>query len=430
MRRYVKILMLLLAMWMLGGCSMRTVEQLYCLPKRSQAYNNLQLVIDEAMKNLTFSAPTYGENRQPVQMADLDGDGVDEVLLFARDNSEKPLKILIFSQLASGYVLMDTIEGYGLGFDFVEYAQLDDRPGMEIVVGRQVSDQVVRALSVYRFTSGTARQLLATGYNRLEVCDLDGDEQKELFLLTHSSVEDGNGHVSLYHYQNGEMRGSEEQTISLPASRFSRFTEGKLEDGRMAMYVTCETDNKTMVTDIFIFENGKMHTVAKGLDSQSWQDYRVYPSDVDGDGIMESAKLIPIESMDAGKPSYLLQWYSVDQAGASYTKCYTYHNYAEGWFAMVDSDLTDRLLVEIAEEETTFYFLQSGKPTRILSILALTDADREIEADKEDRVILYKSDAVIYVADLTEAAKDIGVTQELLKSKFFPIRAEKSNEEN
>ena len=111
MRKQWKILLLMLALLLLSGCSMKTVDQLYCLPKRSDAYNNLQPVIDEAMDGLAFSAPMYGENRQTVQMADLDGDGVDECLLFARDNSEKPLKILILSQLASGYVLMDTIEG-------------------------------------------------------------------------------------------------------------------------------------------------------------------------------------------------------------------------------------------------------------------------------------------------------------------------------
>ena len=155
--KYGKYIMICLVILLfLTGCGLSTVDQLYCLPKRSEAYNNLQTAIDEAMDGLAFSAPIYGDNRQNVQAADLDGDGVDEYLLFAKDNSEKPLKVLIFSQLASGYVLMDTIEGYGMAFDFVEYAQMDDRPGMEIVLGRQVSDQVARAVSVYRFTSGFA----------------------------------------------------------------------------------------------------------------------------------------------------------------------------------------------------------------------------------------------------------------------------------
>ena len=108
-RRTVKIfLLILLTALMLTGCGLRTVDQLYCLPKRSQADNDLQTVIDEAMEGLFYSAPLYGENRQPVQMADLDGDGVEEYLLFARDNSEKPLKILIEIPIIPPKILSST----------------------------------------------------------------------------------------------------------------------------------------------------------------------------------------------------------------------------------------------------------------------------------------------------------------------------------
>ena len=170
-----KILLLLLALsTMLTGCNMPTVDQLYCLPKRYSADSNLQEVIDEAMEDLQYCAPIAGNNQQTVQSADLDGDGKDEYLLFAKDNSEKPLKILIFSEIALGYVLMDTIEGYGFGFEFVEYANVDDRPGLDIIVGRQVGEQVVRSIGVYRFTSGFSRQLMSSSYSRVITADFDG----------------------------------------------------------------------------------------------------------------------------------------------------------------------------------------------------------------------------------------------------------------
>ena len=144
------IAVILAATVLLSGCGLLTLEELYCPPKRSEDYDNLQSVIDKAMRDLTYCAPISGENQQAVQTADLDGDGVDEYLLFAQDSSETPLKILIFCQLASGYMLMDTIEGYGFAFEFVEYAQMDDRDGVEIIVSRQVSEELARSVSVYR----------------------------------------------------------------------------------------------------------------------------------------------------------------------------------------------------------------------------------------------------------------------------------------
>jgi hypothetical protein len=431
MRRYLKpAFLLILTAWILSGCGLKTVEQLYCLPERSEADQDLQAVIDDAMDGLTFSVPMYGDNRLNVQAADLDGDGVVEYLAFATDHSEKPLKILIFCQLASGYVLMDTIEGYGFAFDFVEYAQLDDRPGLEIIVGRQVSDQVARAVSVYRFSSGISKQLLSVGYSRLSTCDLDQDGKKEIFLLNYGAAENGSGLVTLYSYQEGEMQRSSEQPISSAASDFERFTSGTLEDGRPAMFVTCEKDDMTLVSDVFVMNEGNIHPVVKGISTKPLQGYRVYPFDVDGDGITEMARLLPMPNTGGAKQQYLLQWYSLDEKGTETEKRYTFHHYADGWYVTVNKDIIDKLAVEQTEEVTTFCLFENGKRTPLVSVQALTDKDREEQAKQDGRVILYKGNAVIYTAIIEEKTQEMGLTKEILQEAFYPIRAELMTEED
>ena len=419
--KYIVICLFLLLF--LTGCGLKTVDQLYCLPKRSEAYNNLQTAIDEAMDGLSFSAPIYGDNRQNVQAADLDGDGVDEYLLFAKDNSEKPLKVLIFAQLASGYVLMDTIEGYGLAFDFVEYAQMDDRPGMEIILGRQVSDQVARAVSVYRFTSGFARQLMSTGYSRLTTCDLDQDGRREIFLLNYGVAENGKGLVTLYRYEDGEMQRSTEKTLSESANRFERFTTGTLQDGTQAVFVTCEKDDHTLTTDVFRMEDMQIQTVASGIMVHQMMGYNVYPSDVDGDGIMELPRQILIPNSGESR-QYLLQWYAIDHHGTETVKHHTFHHYAEGWFVTVEDAWVNDMTVVCAEDNTTFYRVNGSQKIKLVTIRALTNADREDQAKQDGRIILYKGDAVIYTAELFQGAEDLGITQEYLRENFFPIRAE------
>lgn len=431
MNKKWKILLLLLATAaLLAGCNMPTVDQLYCLPERYSADSNLQKVITDAMEDLQYCAPISGNNQQTVQSADLDGDGKDEYLLFAKDNSEKPLKILIFCQLASGYVLMDTIEGYGFAFDFVEYAQMDDRPGVEIIVGRQVSDQVARSVSVYRFTSGFSRQLLSIGYSRLSTCDLDNDGKKEIFLLSYGADESGKGQVALYSYRDGEMQRSAEQNISSSAASFQRFTVGVLQNGRQAMFVTCEKDEQTLNTDVFVMDDGQLAVAAKGVATQALNDYHVYPADVDGDGILEMAHLLPMPDTGSGKRQYLLQWYSLDEDGRETVKECTYHNYFDGWFMKIERDQIEGLVVEQAQERTVFSRMEDGKKVSMLVIEAFTDADREEQAKQEGRVILYKGDAVIYTAQITDQAKQLGLTKEVLSKAFYPIRAELMTEED
>ena len=95
---------------LLGGCGLRTVDEMYCLPKRSESFSQLQSAMDIAMGDMEYAAPIAGENQQTVQMADLDGDGSEEYILFARSESEKPMQILIFSKDGSDIRLFATIE--------------------------------------------------------------------------------------------------------------------------------------------------------------------------------------------------------------------------------------------------------------------------------------------------------------------------------
>jgi len=97
-KKRILLAMLVLASLLLSGCTLRTVEEMYALPKRSEEYKELQSAIDTAMYGLTYSSPQSGENQQTVQLADLDGDGVEEYLVFAKGASDKPLQVLIFSQ--------------------------------------------------------------------------------------------------------------------------------------------------------------------------------------------------------------------------------------------------------------------------------------------------------------------------------------------
>ena len=151
MKRYLKIIIFVLsAALLLSGCTMRTVGQMYKLPRRSEDYNDLQSAIDSAMSGLEYSAPPAGENRQTVHIADLDGDEDPEYLVFAKGSAERPLRILIFNEVEDTFIHVDTIESNGSAFDQVEYVQMDGQGGVEIVFGSQLSDQVLRSVSLYR----------------------------------------------------------------------------------------------------------------------------------------------------------------------------------------------------------------------------------------------------------------------------------------
>ena len=85
------------------------------------------MAIDEVMAadGCSYSAPVSGSNQQSVQLADLDGDGEEEAIVFARTAGEKPLKAYVFDKKDGAYQNVAVIEGNGTAFARVEYVDLD-----------------------------------------------------------------------------------------------------------------------------------------------------------------------------------------------------------------------------------------------------------------------------------------------------------------
>jgi hypothetical protein len=409
---------------------MPTVDQLYCLPKRYSADSNLQKVISEAMEELQYCAPISGNNQQTVQSADLDGDGKDEYLLFAKDNSEKPLKILIFSEIALGYVLMDTIEGYGFAFEFVEYANVDDRPGLDIIVGRQVSEQVVRSISVYRFASGFSRQLMSASYSRVITTDFDGNGREDLFLIHPGQTEDSPASAVLYSFKDDEIRRSAEVSLSAPALDLKRVALGKLLDGTQAVFASSALDENFLVTDILSAADHRVVPLEMNISTPTLNNYYLYPQDIDQDGYMEMPTLRQLQVPDETKSQFCIDWYNPDPAGDGELKLSTYHNFDEGWYYRLDPAWQQDITVLEEEDRYTFGLLE-GKKDRvspIFTIWVLTGPDREEQAVLDGRILLHKGETEVYAMSFAEELDE--AAQRQLLERFRLIRTDWNTEDD
>lgn len=429
-KKWILRLLLLVAVMLLSGCNMRAVNEMYRLPKRSEDYNNLQSLIDSVMVGLEYNAPLSGENRQTVQMVDLTGDGELEYLLFAKGNSDKPLQIFIFSNSGDEFFLLDTIESTGSAFEQVEYVQMDDRPGYELVVGTQVSDQVLRSVSVYSMKDGQAVQLMNANYSKFVCLDLDRDHFSELLLLRPSNSESGNGTAVLYGMENGILERSAEVSMSRPSEAIMRIMVSKLNGGLPAVYVASDVDGSAIITDVYAIVDGNFTNVSfskeSGTSVQTLRNYYVYADDIDEDGVLELPNLITMqmpEQTDISKDQYLIRWYAMTPDGTEIDKMYTYHNFFSGWFIRLDSELAPRLTV--IQQGSSFEFSiwdeEFQTMEKLMTIYALTGQKREEQAVIDNRFILYRTESVVYAANLEVDSAFYGITKESLIGSFHPI---------
>ncbi|MBP3672524.1 MAG: hypothetical protein J6J18_01705 [Oscillospiraceae bacterium] len=420
--------LLLAAAMLLSGCAMTTVDQMYSPPRRSQEYNDLQAAIDGAMEGMSYCAPVSGENQQTVQMADLDGDGTEEYLLFAKGSSEKPLQILIFNQEDGSCYLRETIESLGSGFELVEYVDMDGKPGLEIVVGRQVSDQVLRSLSVYTFSGGTAEQLMSVSYSKFVTSDLDSDGKTELMVIAPGDTEEDHAVASLYSYQDGAMVRSTEVNLSEPADHIKRIMVGNLHGGVPAVYVASAVEESAIITDVFALKDGRFTNVSfsneSGTSVQTLRNYYVYADDIDDDGVLELPSLITSNTRTRSTLTHhLIRWYAMQLSGEEVDKMYTFHNFDGGWYLQLDSRWAERITVEQDGSTYSFFLWDEAlhSSEKLMTVFAFTGSSRDEAAVEDNRFVLHKTDGVVYSAKIETAAASCGITQENLTESFHLI---------
>jgi len=430
LNRILKIAVGIFAVALLAGCNMRTVEQLYAPPRRPESYDNLQSQIDNAMVGMEYSTPLNGENRQAVQSADLDGDGQMEYIVFAKHTGDKPLQILIFSGNEDGYFLLDTIESTGSAIDLVEYAQMDNRLGAEIVVGRQLTDQLPRSVSVYTLQDGQIQQILNANYSKFVCTDLDGDYKSEILVLRPGQADTENGVAELYSVENSTVERSQEVSMSEPASAIKRIMVGTLDDGVNAVYVASDVDGSAIITDIYAivddrFTNVSLSTEA-GTSVQTLRNYYVYADDIDEDGVLELPNLITMklpEDAASMENQYLICWYSMNSKGQKMDELYTYHNYVGGWYLTLHQELAPRMVV--SQQGNSFIFSVWDKDfeslQKILSVYVLTGQKREEQAVTDNRFVLRRTESTVYAANLDVTSANYGITKDDIIASFHLI---------
>lgn len=426
-----KWLMLLgvLACLLLSGCAMKTVDEMYCLPKRSEAYQELQKVLDTELQNMEYCAPLSGMNQQPVQAADVDGDGVSEFLVFAKAAGERPLRILVIEREDQTFTLTDTLQFSGTAFDQVEYISMDEKSGVELVVGIQLSNQLLRSVAAYTFADGKGEKLLDANYTNFLTVDLDRDSQGELFVLYPGQTEESPGFVALYEVEKGVVERSLEVKLSAPVSRLQRVITGELAGGEAAVFVASALEDTVLVTDVYALRSGALTNISlsneSGTSVSTIRNHFVYAQDIDEDGQLELPALIPMKAMSERitQSEDLIRWYSLSITGEEVDKLYTYHNFVNGWYLVLDSTWAQQVTVTQDSTGYSFYLWDLAKENaiRVLEVQMLYDQDEISQAMESGAILLYQGESSAYVGVLTSDAAQFGLTQEWLRGSFYLI---------
>lgn len=423
-------LTMLLTSVLLSGCMLKSVDELYTLPRQSDAYYNLQTEIEKVVTGtIDYSAPLSGENLQPLQMQDLDGDGVHEAIVFARDSSEKPLKMYIFSRSGDRFQLASTIEGVGAAFDSVAYAQVDGSPGKEILLGRSVGEQVLKALSVYSFQGNSTVELMSVNYSLYTHYDMDSDGRQDLFVIR-TEMDTQSHAVELYRYNNGVMIRDPELLLSNGVSSVRRLVTGYASKDVPAVFVAGMMDENLIRTDVFCIRDGTMQNIVSSKEGENLtvRNYYVYSTDIDDDGLIELPEVstLPRSHQSTEDVAYrLIHWYNLDLDGRKTYKKLTYHDYSQGFFVELDHEWKGNVTItrdDSIEEGIAYRFGHwkgPNKPDEEIFTIYLLSGDHRTElAEQDNRFLLADKNDVSFACSIGDSDWSLGLTEESLRKAF------------
>ncbi|MCI8526255.1 MAG: hypothetical protein HFF17_10115 [Oscillospiraceae bacterium] len=412
MRKKGTLILALALTALLSGCFFQSMDELYALPQQSEEYYDLQSKIDGLLQGgAAYAAPTSGSNRQSVQLADLDGDGVEEAVVFLRTTEEKPLRAYIFDRIGDSFENVAVIEGDGNSFASVEYQQIDGEPGMEIVLGRQISDQVLQSMSIYALRDNRVVELMSASYTSYTTADLDQDGNTDIFVLRFSA-EERTGVAEYYRYVAGQIEREPEALLSNGVEAVRRIIAGQVDDGVPAVFVASMFEENSIITDIFALRDGGFVNITtegvSGTSAQTIRNYYVYATDIDSDGVIELPQPRQLPRYDEASQEdvyWLIDWYRLNIDGTRRRTMTTYHNYSGGWFVVLPEEWNGAVSITRESEVSGVrgYTINQWKgyaepPAPVFTIYAFSGEDRHEVAQAGGRFVLGEKGDVTYAA--------------------------------
>ncbi len=428
-RRILFAALVLLLAAALSGC-LKATEDLYHLPQQTSGYYNLQAEIAALLSTgAEYCAPVAGQNRQPIQLTDLDGDGEDEAIVFLKIAEEMPLKAYIFDRTDGQYRLSTVIEGNGTSFQSVEYAQLDGIGGLELLIGWQVSNQVTRAITAYSLRADGVIELMSANYTEYKTVDLNSDGLSDVLVLRFPA-ESQTGVAELYSYREGQMERAPEAMMSTGVSTIKRIITGYMDTGVPAVFVASLYADTDIVTDVFALRDGVFQNVAVKDETgkaSTVRNYYVYATDIDNDGLIELPNPVALQQYNAESTDnyWSIEWYNLTLSGERALKRTTYHNYSGGWYVDI-LDQWDDLVVYRGNSVGSvrgyvFAHWDGHSQAKVMfTIYAFIGYHRNELAEQDGRFVLAQKGDVTYAAKIEN--ENSNLTVEGLKALFHFIK--------
>lgn len=432
--RYIKnficLAVAVVTAFMLCGCDMFAVdtEGLLTPPEPSGDIYPIQQALKSSIEgDYTLKYPTSGDRRSAVILEDIDNDNTFEAFAFYSTVEEDVMymnvNFIIYKDDKWQSVARQSIVAGGV--ESVDFCDLDGDGRKEIVVGWIIFGDTEKQLAVYSCNLGTLSQRMLKRYTSYLCCDLDENEEYEVFIQNLDTAASMNT-ASLFSIDREGVSEIAGCLMDKNVKSAAKPVIGELSSGQSAVYID-EIKGAGSVTEVLLFSQGEL--VNPLLDTATTENIltlrttAITSKDINLDGIIEipvSGELPSAKALENSEKFYYTGWCSFN--GEVLTqKLLTVMNITDGYYIAVPSKWAGNIAVwRDTEKHSRMIYaydpltLTVGEAVAYFAVVSEKDWDNG-KVTVPDCVEVCRKDEQVFIASNCGAVGPLAVTQDELK---------------
>lgn len=435
------VAILLVCMTLLSGCSAIGLDSkaLMSPPRESGDRGKVQsLLIENAGGELTFRYPHKGEYRSAIITKDITGDRKDDALaLYEAADGSGGTTVSFMAQQDGEWSIIRSFTNPAVQVDRICFADLDDDGVKEVIIGWGNSTMNVCTASIYDYTQDGILEIpMEYGYGEMAVTNLISDAQDELFIATIAS-ENMEAVGQIVRLSKGTVQIVQAASLDSTVLQYSQVSVGMISQNQKGIILDGLRADNSMVTQV-IYWNKEKETLETPYSGKASQTMNVtsrnatsaYTSrDIDRNSIIEFpvVNTLPGSDMNSKDPvTYLINWSQFDVETQSPIRVMStvinsrdgfWYLFPESWRGKVtcrsDADTHSTVFYEWLEDDGT------GSPalgTALLKIQVFTTDDWKTQG--KGYTSLVERGGLIYGVSIPEPDHELAPSLTEVKESF------------
>lgn len=431
--RVAALILCIVCCFALSGCDILSpqTDELLSPPQLTGEMFPIEQALKESVKEqYTLKYPSHGEQRSAVMLQDINNDGEEEAFVFYSTSNDDLTTMHINAIVRDGKkwksAAVQNIIASGL--EKVEFCDLDGDGIKEIVVGWEIYAQSEKQVAVYSLQRKQLIPRLMQHYTSFLCCDLDQNGSNELFIHDLNTA-DSKNIAALYAIEdtgNTQIAGC---IMDNKVSEANKPILSTLKGGVPAIYID-ETKGVAAVTEVLYMSGGKLVNslldTANSMENISTvRPASIYCKDMDGDGALEIpiASELPNADSTSVEKLYYTNWCSFDGQTLTQTDV-TIVNTADGYMLDIPDKWLGNIAVAKDTEKRTRTVYSYDPETNVVGVKIVTFKvvdEKEWNKknyDKKDTVEISRSGGYVYCATPIAYDGELAVSEQAIIKMF------------